>query len=815
MSAGLNNPDLELINEDAEAVTAAGPRTSSPTECMGHEALQALLAFSALHEQIRTRQEKQPKNGSDPEGDWQLEQFVLDEVLQLVAQRALAITGADGVAVALAQDNAIVCRASAGSIVPDPGVRLDPNSGFSGECLVSGRIVRCDDVDTDPRVNLEVCRRLGVRSILAVPLSAKQNVVGLLEAFSGESYGFNDSDVRSLNLLAELILSAMKPEEEDRLREIARQVVPSAAEPEMSFVFEPEAEEVRIQPPDARYGVAAVSQEDNGGRASAPVQPGGDAQPPKPVTVEDSENRSSSTAAKREDLRHSRPGLTVVAAVVMIAVALGATVWWKLNRRGPASEARPASIAIIATPQGETETAQDGAAVAAPASAKSTDTEDESESSPATPEEAGLLPQITSIRHWASTDSSTVVIDIQDQVQYEAHRLPNPERIYFDLHDTTLAASFTSRTIAVNDALLQRIRIAQPMAGVTRVVLETTGASDFSVSLEPNPYRLVVEVRKVGNKPHAQAKIDLFAFPDAAIQDQEARNQPPELAANQLTLSRKQTNQISLNSISLTPGTLKPFSNDDRPTTSAKPEDLEKVLTPIHGPKLRIVLDAGHGGWDLGTVGRKGLLEKDLVLDIVQRLGRLIETRLGANVIYTRKDDSYLSLEKRAEIANLAQANLFVSIHANYSDFPSARGVETYYTNTYSSVKARTEDADDASAAGLQTINWTNVDIREKVRESRRIAASLQHSLYAMLSADNSGLRNRGVKQAQYVVLTGTSMPAVLAEVSFVSSPTDENNLQSSTYRQQIAEALYSGIAHYQASRDVKMASGTAKLAAK
>jgi len=815
MSAGLNNPDLELIKEYDAQVPGVGPHTSSPTECMGHEALQALLAFSALHEQIRTRRAK-ANNGSCPDDDWELEQFVLDEVLQLVAERALAITGADGVAVALAQDSAIVCRASAGSIVPDPGVRLDPNSGFSGECLVSGRIVRCDDVDTDPRVNLEVCRRLGVRSILAVPLSAKQNVVGLLEAFSSEPYGFNDSDVRSLNLLAELILSAMKPEEEDRLREIARQVVPSAAEPEMSFVFEPEAEKLQVQSLDAHYGVTAVSQEDNGERASSPDQPSEDARPPQPVTVEDSESKSNfSTAAKREDLPHSRPGLTVVAAVVMIAVVLGAAVWWKLGHRGPSSQARAASIAITARAQGETETAQHGAAVATPASAQSIDTEDESESSPATPEEAGLLPQITGIRHWASTDSSTVVIDIQDQVQYEAHRLPNPERIYFDLHDTTLAASFTSRTIAVDDALLQRIRVAQPMAGVTRVVLETTGASDFSVSLEPNPYRLVVEVRKIGNKPHARAKMDLFTFPNAAILNQDTKNVPPELSANQLTLSQKQSNQISLNSIALTPGTLKKFSNNDRPTTSTKPEDLEKVLIPIHGPKLRIVLDAGHGGWDLGTVGRKGLLEKDLVLDIVQRLGRLVETRLGAEVIYTRKDDSYLSLEKRAEIANLAQANLFVSIHANYSDFPSARGVETYYTNTYSSVKARTEDADDASAAALKTIDWTNVDIREKVRESRRIAASLQHSLYAMLSADNSGLRNRGVKQAQYVVLTGTSMPAVLAEVSFVSSPTDENNLQSSTYRQQIAEALYSGIAHYQASRDVKMASGTAKLAAK
>jgi len=235
---------------------------------------------------------------------------------------------------------------------------------------------------------------------------------------------------------------------------------------------------------------------------------------------------------------------------------------------------------------------------------------------------------------------------------------------------------------------------------------------------------------------------------------------------------------------------------------------------PINAPKLRIALDAGHGGWDLGGVGRQGLLEKDLVLDIVERLGHLLESRLAAEVIYTRKDDSYLALEKRAEIANLAQANLFVSVHANYSDYPSARGVETYYTNTYASVKARTEDADDAAVAGLKTINWTNVDIREKVHESRRIAASVQRSLYAMLAANNPGLRNRGVKEAHYVVLTGTSMPAILAEVSFVSSPTDENNLQSSTYRQQIAEALYSGIAHYQASdHNPKLASTAAKPA--
>ena len=192
-------------------------------------------------------------------------------------------------------------------------------------------------------------------------------------------------------------------------------------------------------------------------------------------------------------------------------------------------------------------------------------------------------------------------------------------------------------------------------------------------------------------------------------------------------------------------------------------------------------------------------------------MGNLIESRLGANVIYTREDDTYIALEKRAEIANLSQANLFVSIHANYSGDSSARGVETYYTNTYSSVKARPREADAAENA-LQNLSWTNVDIREKVLESHRIAASVQRELYGMLAAKTPGIRNRGVKEASYVVLTGTSMPSILTEVSFVSSPTDEGNLESSAYRQQIAEALYKGIALYvAASHRVNIASTSAK----
>jgi N-acetylmuramoyl-L-alanine amidase len=146
-------------------------------------------------------------------------------------------------------------------------------------------------------------------------------------------------------------------------------------------------------------------------------------------------------------------------------------------------------------------------------------------------------------------------------------------------------------------------------------------------------------------------------------------------------------------------------------------------------------------------------------------------------------------------MANLAQADLFVSVHANYSDLTSAQGIETYYTNTYSSARARPSD----STVSPTDVDWTNVDIREKVLESKRLASDVQRSLYRTLQEDNPTLRDRGVKKASYVVLTGTTMPAVLAEVSFVSSPSDEAHLRTPAYRQQIAEAIYRGISGFKA----------------
>src|SRR5713226_4937406 len=247
-NASLGLPDNELpenepMGESTAPSSATVALTDSPSfiHAPGHEALQALLAFSSLHEQLRQRRARE-KSGEPLDADvWRLEQFVLDEVLQLVAERALTLTGADGVAVAMAEENAIVCRAAAGTIAPEPGARLDPKSGFSGACLRTGGIVRCDDSENDPRVNVQVCRVLGTRSIVAVPIASAHGTIGLLEAFSAEPHGFNDSDVRSLNLLAELILSAMKPEEENRLAEISQRLVAEESTETAPSVQNPES----------------------------------------------------------------------------------------------------------------------------------------------------------------------------------------------------------------------------------------------------------------------------------------------------------------------------------------------------------------------------------------------------------------------------------------------------------------------------------------------------------------------------------------------------------------------------------------------
>jgi len=446
----------------------------------------------------------------------------------------------------------------------------------------------------------------------------------VLQAFSAQPFGFNDSDVRNLSLLAELVLGALTPEDEYRFAESAQvaatkleaasptpETVPTAMVPSQVDRVEltqallviarklleevtSTADEVTPAPTAAILHEPALEPEETSSESEPTVATEASAEPDEYRFAE-----SAAVAATKLEAAPSapeavpvaepempaegpnsvtrRPGMLVLLVCIVIATALAGGVWWRLKPLQLAHEmVRTEKMAPkpMGTAAKDAPTAPSAGTAANPANINPGTTSNGSQAtnSPAKPRELSKFPMVTGIQHWSLADSSTVVLNLEDQVQYEAHRLANPDRIYFDLHDTQLASNLASKSIEVGDALLKRIRVAQPVTGMTRIVLETKANTDFSVSLEPNPYRLVVEVRKVGASPKGAVN----RFPKATVAE---KNKLPILVP---------------------------------PPTQ---EDVQQRRVP----KMRIVVDAGHGGRDWGTVGLDGLLEKDLVLEIVAR----------------------------------------------------------------------------------------------------------------------------------------------------------------------------------------------------
>jgi N-acetylmuramoyl-L-alanine amidase len=216
----------------------------------------------------------------------------------------------------------------------------------------------------------------------------------------------------------------------------------------------------------------------------------------------------------------------------------------------------------------------------------------------------------------------------------------------------------------------------------------------------------------------------------------------------------------------------------------------------------RIVIDAGHGGHDTGTIGPTGLMEKDLCLDVALRLGKIIQQRLpGADVIYTRSDDTFIPLEERTNIANEAKADLFISIHANSSHDHLARGIETYYLNLKGTPEAMEVAAREnaVSQEGIHNLEdlVKKIARSEKIDESKEFAEDIQNSLAQRIQKTAKPVKNRGVRKAPFVVLIGADMPSILTEISFLSNPADEQLLKKPEHRQRMAEGLYQGVASY------------------
>jgi len=420
------------------------------------------------------------------------------------------------------------------------------------------------------------------------------------------------------------------------------------------------------------------------------------------------------------------------------------------------------------------------------------------------------LLEVTAVRCWSLSEATRVVIEVDGEFEFRAERAHNPERIFFDVkRSRPRIHGHRFYSANVDDKLVKKVRVAETQAGVTRVVLDLQTNAEYSATQLSNPDRLVVELRPVGRPLRPPEELPR---PQVVAQNLPP---PPILAPSPVPPCG-----AGLQACAGPPGPAVPRPHPEAPPAepqaklSRNPEHAESghaaklagdapgSLTRALGLKIRrVVLDPGHGGHDEGTSGPNGLLEKDLVLDVALRLGKLIESRMGSEVVFTRSDDTFIPLERRTAIANEKKADLFLSIHANSSPYPRIGGVESYYLNFTTArdalaVASRENASSDKSVFELRDL-IQKITLQDKAEESKEFAAHIQAALFSFAARYNPGIRNRGVKKAPFVVLIGASMPSVLAEIGFLSNAREAALLSKPEHRQKLAEALYRGVFRY------------------
>jgi N-acetylmuramoyl-L-alanine amidase len=445
---------------------------------------------------------------------------------------------------------------------------------------------------------------------------------------------------------------------------------------------------------------------------------------------------------------------------------------------------------------------------------------------------------VAAIRFWSFGDVTRIAVETVGEYKLASDQIAHPDRVYFDLNGLRPPSSTQHgvQTINVGDPRVKQIRVAEVSPGKTRLVLDLEGGpADVISSQLVNPERLMIEIRhKTAAAPPISTlrsstgsqRIDLAAAPGDVDKDpvlnKEMRPDKPVTATLPsppavTAVSTVPTATAVLASVPDSDATDVPPPPPDAPKKTRPSPNVTGVTAATHkgagdpslvrvfGLKLgRVVIDPGHGGKDTGTIGPNGLAEKDLVLDVALRLGKLITQKLGAEVVYTRQNDTFIPLEERTAMANHQKADLFISVHANASSEPSVTGVETYYFNLNSDKKglalAMRENA--ASGASISDLNdlLHRAVLQTKLEESREFAEKVQQSLCANSIKMNAQARNRGVRQAPFVVLIGATMPSILAEVGFVSNPRDEKLMKRGEQRQKIADALFKGVTQYAAS---------------
>jgi N-acetylmuramoyl-L-alanine amidase len=451
--------------------------------------------------------------------------------------------------------------------------------------------------------------------------------------------------------------------------------------------------------------------------------------------------------------------------------------------------------------------------------------EDEPDPSAPPPPSPAVLRSIT---RKAMPDGVRITLELDAEATYHAEQISNPERLFFDFPGVRAASDLRDRTLTFDADVVSEIRLGRRPNETTRVVFDMTNVARHSIFVIHNPYRIVVDCER--GTP-VQLSAGVSSLPGISAPVATAGDVPfkPALPAGSIGPAPS-------------PASSAKTVEDDRRTSKGRKDDggsaavdpvtpnvaatapsvpAAAVTVPVPLPPsangsggfslarqlglgvARIVIDPGHGGHDPGAHGR-GITESELVLDVAQRLEKLLLKQPGVEVVMTRRSDTYVALEERTAIANQQHADLFLSIHANASPNSKLGGVETYFLDFASSPDAEAVAARENSASGRAMNNLPDIvraiALNTKLDESRDLAGMVQDAMVKRLSTQHKSLRSLGVKRAPFVVLIGAQMPSVLAEVSFLTNRTEGQLLGTSRYRDRIAEALAEAVLRYRRS---------------
>jgi N-acetylmuramoyl-L-alanine amidase len=358
----------------------------------------------------------------------------------------------------------------------------------------------------------------------------------------------------------------------------------------------------------------------------------------------------------------------------------------------------------------------------------------------------------------------------------------------------TAASPAATRASSRGTATLEDLRV-RSYPSFTRVVVETSGPIDHRVEAH-GPREARVRLGSLVSEARVERVGDGFV--------------------ESLTLDRAGADAILRIAFEGAAGEIRVTTLADPPRLVLdllRPDAGATRERPGLGAPLRVVvLDAGHGGHDSGAVGPSGLMEKELVLEVTRRVAKLAEQRLAMKVLLSRDGDYFVPLRDRTSFANRERADLFVSIHANAHREVASEGVETYFLSS----EATDNEARQVAALENDVVQLERPAARGRSDVVKSILWDLAQSEFQLessrlaeivLDSMTNSLRipNRGVKQAGFYVLGGAAMPAVLIEIGFVTNPKEERKLRDLRYRDEIARAIFGGIAEYKRYWDQRM----------